>query len=230
MKTKSLFSFAVLALLISGFTYCSSILFFKEGTSMTMTSYDKDGKITGSSKMDFIKVYKTDSGQKVDVSQEFFDKKGKAGNKNNYSIRCFKDILYFDMKMIAGQQAEAFKDMEMTMEGAELQIPASLTVGQSLPDANVKMTMSPKGSSPMPIMTVSIKISNRKVEAKESITTTAGTFECYKITEDAEVNSIFKMKTRSVNWFSYEAGNVKTESYKDNGKLMAYTLLTELKK
>lgn len=104
-------------------------------------------------------------------------------------------------------------------------------MGASLKDAEIKITMKTKnGGNPMPMMNTTIKVTNRKVEAKESVTTSAGTFECYKISENVEFKSLFSIKVKSVSWFSFEAGNVKTESYKDNGKYMGKTELTEITK
>ena len=90
-----------------------------------MTSYNDDGKITGSTKTTYSKVTKAISGATVTANQENYDKKGKLSNKSEFSIRCNKGILYFDMKMMMPQQqAEAYKDFEMTVEGADKEIPS----------------------------------------------------------------------------------------------------------
>lgn len=217
------------------FSYsCDSLFFFKEGSSITMTSYDDKDKLSGTQKTVYTKITKGGTTTSVTASSEYFDKKGKSTSKGDYTIKCDKGVLYFDMKMMVPQeQTEAFKDMEVTMEGADLEMPSNLTVGTTLKDANITMNFKPKGSDgsmSMPGMTFSMSITNRKVEAKENITTSAGTFECYKITEDISMKSIFPVKAKSVSWFSLEAGTVKTESYKDNGKYMGKSELTELKK
>ena len=111
-----------------------------------------------------------------------------------------------------------------------MEIPSKLTVGALLKDVNIKFSFSSNDGSPMPPINLTLKITNRKVELKESVTTTAGTFECYKITEDVEMKSIFTSNFKSINWFSFEAGNVKTESYKGNGKFLSKSELTEIKK
>ena len=80
-----------------------------------MTSYNDDGKITGSTKTSYSKVVKAIGGATVTANQENYDKKGKLSNKSEFSIRCNKGILYFDMKMMMPQQqADAYKDFEMT--------------------------------------------------------------------------------------------------------------------
>lgn len=237
-KTNTLLSLSTLALTLTlalGFSPapsgCDQIIFFKEGTVTTMTSYNDDGKVTGSTRTTYTGVTKTPAGASVKATQEHFDKKGKPSTKNEFSIRCEKGVLNFDMRaMLSQQQTEQYKDFEMTMEGNNMEFPAVLTVGSTLKDADVKITMKTKDGMTMPMMNISMKVTNRKVEAKESITTPAGTFECYKISQDMEMRTMFAMKMRSVEWFSFEAGAIRTESYKDNGKFMGKTELTELKK
>ncbi len=212
-------------------TLCDSLLFFKEGASTVMTSYNKDNKVTGSVKTTYKKVTKSSDGAIVSANQESFDKKGKAESNRDFTIKCSKGNLYFDSKtLLASDQTDAYKNMEMKMEGDDMEIPSKLAVGDLLKDVNIKFSFSSKDGSPMPPINLTLKITNRKVELKESVTTTAGTFDCYKITEDVEMKSIFTSNFKSINWFSFEAGNVKTESYKENGKFLSKSELTEIKK
>lgn len=210
---------------------CNTLLFFKEGTATTMTSYNDDGKVTGTTKTIYTKVSKTPLGVSVTASQENFDKKGKSATKSDYTLKCEKGNLIIDMKMMMpNQQAEAYKDMEVTMDGSNLEFPGEMTVGSTLKDAEVKFTVKTKDGMVMPMSNLSVKITNRKIEAKESVTTPAGTFECYKITENTETKTMFSIKMKNTTWFSQEAGTVKTESYKENGKFVGKSELTELKK
>lgn len=167
----------------------------------------------------------------VSAQQENYDKKGKLSTTTAFTVKCANGVLSFDMKlMLPQQQAESFKDFEMTVEGADKEIPNNLTPGASLKDAEVKFLVKTKNGTPMPMMNTSVMITNRKVESKESITTPAGTFDCYKITEDVEMKTLFKIKSKAASWFSKEAGIVKTESYKENGKLVSKSELTEISK
>ncbi len=220
--------------LLYAFTFrdvCDSLLYFKEGASTTMTSYNEDGEVTGSTKTVYSDVSRTGAEASVSAAQENFDKKGKKVSGTEFVIRCAGGTLFFDMKMmVPSQQQEAYQDMEMTVEGADMETPGNLVVGSTLQDANLKMSVVPKGANSMPIpgMSFAIKITNRKVEAKETVTTAAGTFECYKITEDVEMTTMFVIKMKSVNWFNFDVGSVKTESYKENGKYMGKTELTAM--
>lgn len=228
---------SALALLIPfflGFTLsendCSGSFLFKEGSQSTMTHYNEDGKIQGSSKTLYQKLTKTPTGMTIFASTENFDKKGKSQNKSEYSITCDKGILYYDMKsLMPQQQAEAYKDFEMTVEGVNKEFPANLKPGSSLKDSKVKFTFKSKSGPPMPLMNMEVNISNRKVEAEERITTGAGTFNCLVISENVEVKTMFSVKMKSKIWYNAEAGTVKTMTYKENGKLSGYSELSELK-
>lgn len=208
---------------------CGTLLFFKEGTSITLTSYSAEDKLMGSSKTTYDKVTKTADGAVVEASQESFDKKGKSQSKSSFTLKCSNGTLLFDMKMMLDEkQAEAYKDFEMVVEGTDKEIPSNLSIGNVLKDAEVKFSFKTKDGNPFPMMDMTMKVINRKIESIENITTSAGTFECFKLTEDIEIKSIMKLKASSITWFNYEAGIVKTESYSDKGKLTGKSILTEL--
>ena len=78
-------------------------------------------------------------------------------------------------------------------------------------------------------MNMSVRISNRKVEAQEDITTPAGTFKCFKITYDVDSKVIFKTQGKGVEWISQQVGTVRTESHDSKGKMLSYSLLSEIK-
>lgn len=223
----------LLATLAFGFVLpsgdCGSLLFFKEGTRITLTSYGSDDKLLGSSKTTYDKVTKTADGAVVQASQESFDKKGKSQSKSNFTLKCANGTLFFDLKMMLDQkQAESYKDFEVQVEGTDKEIPSNLTVGKTLKDAAVKFSFKTKDGTALPMMNMEINVINRKIAGIENVTSPAGTWECFKLTEDIEIKSIIKMKGSSITWFNYEAGIVKTESYNEKGKLTGKTLLTEL--
>jgi hypothetical protein len=78
------------------------------------------------------------------------------------------------------------------------------------------MTISNQG---VKMMTMTVVVTNRKVEAVENITVPAGTYECYKITYDIESKMMFKVQTKAVEWYSMNIGLVKSETYDQKGKL-----------
>ena len=73
-----------------------------------------------------------------------------------------------------------------TMQGDAVVFPIDLTDGQVLPEASYNFKVDAQGQQ----MKTTVSIKDRKVEGRESITTPAGTFNCYKITAnlDAEID------------------------------------------
>ena len=102
------------------------------------------------------------------------------------------------------------------MDGTPLEIPYDLEVGQTLPDAETKTKT---GMNGMNLMTVTLSISDRKVESKESITTPAGTFECFKITQITKMKTIMAQTFKTEEYYAEGIGMIRTDTFTKNGKL-----------
>ena len=85
-----------------------------------------------------------------------------------------------------------------------------------------------------------VQMKNRKVVSKENITTTAGSFSCFKISYDVEMANMvvkgmkikpgYKSTTKAQMWYNTENGIMKTMANKPNGELVASMQVTEIKK
>ena len=105
----------------------------------------------------------------------------------------------------------------------QLEIPAELKVGQQLDDGNMEITAK---NGPMPI-NFTFEMTDRKVEGKQSVETPAGTFDCFKVSQKTKSKMmISSSKFRTVQYIAEKYGPVKSETYKSNGNLMGYSLLT----
>ena len=119
-----------------------------------------------------------------------------------------------DMKMMLNpQQAQQFKDVSADGKGVYLEYPSSLKEGQTLPDASFDMDVKMESGV---AASVSMDITNRKVEGKEKITTPAGNWEAYKITFHNKtiinMGIPIPMNMQMTEWFVPDFGVVKTES------------------
>lgn len=217
---------------------CSNFVQFNNGTVYTMTTYDAKDKETSSSTTTVSGVVKTATGVKADLTQVVNTDKKKEPTTVTSTVTCDNGTYSIDMKSFTNaSMMKTSKDMEIKFEGNNLSYAADLSVGQSLPDGTMKMTSTNQGT---PMSESTTTITDRKVVGKESITTSAGTFECYKITYTFSMSTVMfmptggtmnmpGMKPRQVTeWFSFKVGPVRSESSKD-GKLESYTVLTELK-
>ncbi|MBN1789761.1 MAG: hypothetical protein JW830_04640 [Bacteroidales bacterium] len=199
-----------------------------ENAQLEYKQYDKKGGLTGSSIQKITSIKKSAGSTEVTVAAESFDAKGKSLGSIELKARCEGGVYYIDMKNFMSQESmEAYKDMEMKMEGGALEIPASMKAGDVLKNGDMKMSFSSGG---MTIMNITMNISNRKVDAVESITTPAGTFECYKISYDVAMKMMMNMKSKGVEWYAKGVGMVKSETYSSDGKLLGSNVLTALKK
>jgi len=201
---------------------CNPYYDIEEGTVYEITSYDHKDKVSGRTVSKIDSYEETSNGWKAKIDFKTYDKKDELIIENeDVEMTCADGIIEMDMqRFMPAQMMESFKEMNFQMDIDNIQIPSELNVGDELDDGSITMT----GDIPM---TISIKIENRKVEAKETITTPAGTFECYKISYDVNMKTVMSQSSKGVEWIAKDVGVVKSESYNGRGKLMGYSLLTK---
>ena len=206
---------------------CNAYFPFEEGVVLEYQYYNKKDKPEGSSYMEITALEKTgEGGIEATVTSRFSDKKGKEVYDGSYVVRCEGSTLYMDMsKLIPSQMLESMGEMKTTMEGDGLVIPADLAVGQSLPDA--EMTIELAGGGLGNLMNMNYSITNRQVEAKETVTTPAGTFDCFKITYDTSMKMMMNKTFQSAEWYAEGVGVVKSATYDKKGRLDSYMVLNK---
>ena len=198
---------------------CSKYYPMNEGTKFQITMYNKKDKLSGV--MDY--EVKEVSGNTATMFYEMRDEKGKMITSSEYGITCTDDGVTIDFSSMMSPGAMGqYEDMEMEMTGTDLLYPNNLNAGQSLPDADVLMTV----KMPPMNMKMTMKFFNRKVEGNETVSTPAGDFECYVITYDTESKMGIKMTMSSKLWLSEGFGMVKQENYNKKGALIGKSVLT----
>ena len=209
---------------------CSAFYPMIEGTSFEYTNTDKKGKTEGVTRYTVSDVRQEGGATKATFDLRFFDKKEKEIFNTNYKITCKDDVVKIDYQsLFPSQMMQQYTEMglEMDITGTDIELPNSLSVGQDLADANVSVSMNMSGIK----MNIVVNQTNRKVEKKESVTTSAGTFDCYSITETTSSKTMGS--TQEFNnklWLSEGVGMIKQETYKKNGNLMSSTELTKFSK
>lgn len=197
----------------------------KEGTSIVMESFDKKDKFQSRTETTATSYEEKSNGFIATMSFKVSDKKDKIITEGSYKMSCENGVFKIDMSgFVPSESMAAFKDMDVEVNMDQLEYPSDLAPGQKLNDASIEVTTS---DSPIP-MNMKFDITDRKVDSKESITTPAGTFDCLKISYNANSKMSFvNMNYKTVEYLSKNAGAVKTETYKSNGSLIGYTLLTK---
>ena len=202
---------------------CSKYFPMDEGTKFQITNYDK--KDRASAVIDY--VVKEVSGNTATMFYEMHDDKGKMMTSSEYGVTCTDEGVTIDFSsMMSPEILGQYEDMEVEMSGTDLLYPNNLSAGQSLPDADVQMTV----KMPPLNMKMNMNFFNRKVEGNESVTTPAGTFDCYVITYDSEAKMGFKMTSSNKLWLSEGFGMVKSETYNKKGSLIGKSVLTAFEK
>lgn len=228
---KKILTLLVLALVTFQFTIaqdnCSKYYPMKEGSSFEYTMYNKKGKTEGVTSYTITDVNNESGTTSATFDMKFTDNKGKEVFNSDYSISCSGDGITIDFEsLFPSQMMKQYEEMglEMDITGTDIQLPNDLSVGKALEDANVSVTMNMSGMK----MNVTVDQTNRKVEKKETVTTPAGTFECYLITETSLSKTMGA--TQEMNnklWLAEGVGMVKQESYKKNGNLITRMELTK---
>jgi hypothetical protein len=199
-----------------------------------MTIYDKKGAASGIQTWQVNDVKKTGDTYTSTLSVSFTNDKGKLISSGSGIYKCSGGMLSADMKMFLPQEQMSKMEgsSEAKVDPVYLEYPANPSVGQALKDAEFNMDIDMKNGMSTHI---TFKEEARKVDAKESITTAAGTWEAYIIS----YNGNMKTKVLGIGipvsfsvkeWYVPGMGIVKSETYSKNGKLAGSSALTSISK
>ena len=223
--------FALICLLtastISGYSQCNQYYPLEDSKEWTYENFNHKGKSQGTQHQKVVKFESTASGYEATLQVDLFDQKGEPLTDMELAMECQDGNFYFDMnKFVSQDQLKAMGDFEISIDADHLEYPANLEPGQQLKDASIVVSSS---DSPVP-MKITVNIINRKVEALETITTPAGTFEALKISSqsvvETQIGLKMTMQMEMVEWLAKDVGLVKSESFR-KGKSSGYTLLVK---
>ena len=206
---------------------CEGYLPFEEGLSFEQTHYDARGMVTTVSRSTIGKIQSTGDRLTAVVQTRLYDEKTQAIGQNSYEISCENGIFWMHANNLLNPcMLEAYQSMDISWSGEGLPFPATLTVEEQLSDGHTVLEVA---SSGLAIATLNYSIEDRRVEAKEKVTTPAGTFACFKIRETVHYQAMFRTRTyTTVGWFAHKVGLVKQETYDHKGDLVSRMEMTEL--
>ncbi|MDB4293074.1 hypothetical protein N9954_06655 [Maribacter sp.] len=213
--------------LIQAQSNCSKYYPLEEGRTFQYTIFNKKGKADGVTDYSITNVNNSSGSTSATFNLKYIDKKGKEMLASEYDVTCTGDGIKIDyMSIMPSQMMSQYEEMgmEMDISGTDIELPNNLISGQELTDANVTINMNMGGIK----MNVSVAMTDRKVISKEAITTAAGSFDCFVITETIKSKAMganIEMNTKL--WLAEGVGMVKQETYKKNGSLDGSTELTK---
>jgi hypothetical protein len=210
---------------------CNAFFPMREGVKVHYDHYDKKDKVTVQTTQKLINVTGSGSSMKGTVQQEIIDaKKNEVLTTAESEWICEGGTMNFHVNTLSYMDAAggAGNGMTMDVSGDQMDIPSTLQVGQTLKDVSYNLKMAMGGVT---MMNRTFKITDRKVEAEENISTPAGTFNCYKVSFNTNSSGgIGGGNTKSIMWYAKDVGLVKSEVYSDNGKLIARQVLSKIEK
>lgn len=220
MKTK--LCLAACLLLISSFCYAQCDFYlFQANKKITMGVYDNKGKLTGKLVYKISDVKKSGSSYTSNYVSEIFDKKDKLIGSSTGSVNCDGEKLMMDMKMALPTNS-AFTDVKIKSNSSSLDFPSALKVGEILRDGSLDMDFMMSGIEG----NIKMDVSDRKVVAKEKVTTPAGSWDAFKITSKSKTAMKMmvpmpSMVIESTDWFVPGFGMVKSESKTGKTELLS---------
>jgi hypothetical protein len=225
---KLFFLFATIIILSGVNAQDCSYYAMSKGMVLGYKSLDGKGKETGTTRTTCVDVENTGGIVYYKLKSEYADAKNANKSEHDLTFRCENGNFYMDMNSFLDPKSmEGFKDMELTVNADDMVYPSTLSIGQTLPDANITIAAASGGIT---IMNMVVSVTNRKVVGTESVTVPAGTFDCYKLTYDMETKVMFKITSSITEYVNMGVGSVKSEAYDKKGKLLSTTLLNELKR
>lgn len=197
--------------------------FFQSNKTITMGIFDRKDKQDGKIVYKTSQATRSGNSSTVKFTAEFFDKKNKSNGASEVSAECKNGVYLMDMQMlIPSMQNTQFENTEAKASGTFLEYPSKLTVGEDLKDSKFDLNVTMKGGL---AAQVSVKITKRKVEAQEKITTPAGTWNAYKITYHSEtrINMGFSIPVRieMTEWFVPGFGMIRSQSKQGKTELLS---------
>jgi hypothetical protein len=199
---------------------CTNMLLFRSGAEMNAKSYDAAGKEL-SSMHTKVQEVKNEDGMTVAYVEASDTSNAKHIINMKYNYKCDGKSIYVD---IASMMRSTAQEKNANFEASLMEYPIDVTAGETLPDASGTMSMEKGGKK----MTMKYHYKDRKVEAKESITTPAGPGLDEKAKKMMQ-SMTNQMKTTGITWFSPDFGIVKMELYQ-NGKLQLRNEIVSVKR
>jgi len=206
--------------------YSQNIFFAtKEGMSLLYVNKDESGKVQSYMRQTIKKVEGSGANFAISYVAQVLDKNKKpmsdVPSDITYKVKVSNGYLELDMRSFGAAGTEGL--FEVT--GDKIRIPTSLSVGDKLD--NVKFTLTLNMGYPV---STNIHLYDHKCVAIEDVTVPAGSYKCHKVIQTASTDVMGRtIITKTTTWYAPNVGVVKTESYKENGKLQSVMELQEIK-
>lgn len=230
---KLIFTLLAFTLIGSGFIVsdaCKAYYPMEKGKKFELTYYSGKDKVQGRTGYEIIEKSESGNSLSATVHMTSYDKKDEQILESDFTVKCENGIFEIDIRGILSgaqmQQMSSMEGMDVSVASVNLELPSTMKVGDQLKDGQLEMKLNASEGG-MTLVSFNTYITNRKVEARETVTTPAGSFDCLVISSEVQSKSGFiKMNYTNKEWISENVGVVKSETYK-KGSLEGYSQLTK---
>jgi hypothetical protein len=225
---------ALLTLLLTTFffigyaqTDCEPYMPTGEGSTWELTHYSKKDKVTGSTKYELLEKTTTGDSITFKIKATSFDEKGEEIYVNEFEAYCRGSIFEMDMSgMLKGETMAAYESMDVTVDATDYPLPSlDEPAGTILEDGTLNVQV---GMNGMTTFRMTIEVTDRTIDGRETMETQAGTFDCVKISQTVKTKMVVKIQGSSTEWYAPGVGVVRSDSYDKKGRLTGYSVLTAL--
>ena len=169
---------------------CTKYMYMQKNKTIEMTAHKDNGDVMFKSVTKVSDVNTENGVTTANVVSEGYDKEGKLMNSSNITYKCDGGVMMMDMSFNSPQQSQQNTKMDIKMiNKGYMEYPAGMQVGDHLKDATTQMQSTMNNG--MTAVTT-IQVTDRIVAGKETVTTTAGTWDCFKITYKTTSSTSFK--------------------------------------
>ncbi|HUQ65636.1 MAG TPA: hypothetical protein VM101_05755 [Flavitalea sp.] len=193
---------------------CNGYYFLQNNKTIEMAILNKKGEQSAKQVYTVSNVNNSGNSTTGDLNSEMFDKKGKSMAKGKAKIKCDGGVIMVDMKMtMPVQPGGPSAESDVKADDIYMEYPADMNIGDNLKNATMHMDMDNNGMK----QSVDMEVFDRKVEAKEKVTTPAGSWDCYKISYKSKMKIKtmgigMPMNIEGIEYFAPGFGVVKTQS------------------
>ncbi len=164
---------------------CLQYMYMQKNKTIEMTAFNNKKEVTFKSVTKVTDVNTANGVTTANVAAEAYDKNGKLVNSSTAVYKCDGGVMMMDMSLNSQQQQAQQQSQQNTkvtfkvLNKSFMEYPNGMQVGDHLKDATSQIEMDMNNG-----MTgvTTIQITDRIVAGKENVTTSAGSWECFKIT------------------------------------------------
>jgi hypothetical protein len=190
---------------------CNSYYYMQKNKKIEMSSFDENGKFLRKSVSTVSDLVTANGSVTAKVVSQPIDKNGKPGEKSTVFYKCNGGVITISMDL-SNPKKPGGSAQKSNMNFSYLEYPAGMKVGDHLKDATTTLE---ENIGPETI-TATSKITGRTVVSRETVTTTAGSWSCLKITYKTtttlggKFSKMAPQTTESTEWYVPNFGIVKT--------------------